>query len=181
MPQLRPSGHADWWGDQMKKIIALAGAMLSALLIGCAPSGLPITHHAATPASQPTTHREGKPDSQPGAHHTPKAGSQPGAHHALKAGSAHHVAKPAVTQLTDRQTCLYLRDDILRNGGTPRTKTLRYLAARGPHWMYGLPGSPSLWKSAIADVRTGQMSRIRFDLTRFSSFCRPAGVQIPQG
>jgi len=157
----------------MKKIIALAGAMFSALLIGCAPAGLPVTHHAATPASQPTTHRAGKPGSQPGDHRTAKAGSQPGGHHAAKA--------PAVTQLTDRQTCLYLRDDILRNGGTPRTKTLRYLSARGPHWMYGLPGSPSLWKSAIADVRKGQMSRIRFDLTRFSSFCRPAGVQIPQG
>ena len=132
----------------MKKIIALAGAMLSALLIGCAPSALPIKHQAATSGSQPGTH---------------------------------HAAKPAATQLTDRQTCRYLRDDILRNGGTPRTKTLRYLAARGPHWLFGLPGSPSLWQSAITDVRNGQTSRIRFDLTRFSSFCRPAGVQIPQG
>ena len=132
----------------MKKIIALAGAMLSALLIGCAPSALPIKHQAATSGSQPRTH---------------------------------HAAKPAATQLTDRQTCRYLRDDILRNGGTPRTKTLRYLAARGPHWLFGLPGSPSLWQSAITDVRNGQTSRIRFDLTRFSSFCRPAGVQIPQG
>ena len=156
----------------MKKIIALAGAMLSALLIGCAPVALPITHHAATPASQPAAHHAAEPGSQPVTHRAGKPGSQP---------AAQHAAKPAVTQLTDRQTCLYLRDDILRNGGTPRTKTLRYLAARGPHWMYGLPGSPSLWKSAIADVREGQMSRIRFDLTRFSSFCRPAGVQIPQG
>ena len=168
----------------MKKIIALAGAMLSALLIGCAPVALPITHHAATPASQLTAHhaaelgsqlvtyRAGKPGSQFGAHCVGKPGSQP---------AAQHAAQPAVTQLTDRQTCLYLRDDILRNGGTPRTKTLRYLAARGPHWLYGLPGSPSLWESAIADVRKGRVSRIQFDLTRFSSFCRPAGVQIPQG
>ena len=144
----------------MKKIIAVAGAMLSALLIGCGPVALPITHHAATPASQPVTH------------HAATLGSRP---------VTHHAAKPAVTQMTDRQTCRYLRDDILRNGGTPRTKTLRYLAARGPHWLFGLPGSPSLWESAITDVRTGQTSRIRFDLTRFSSFCRPAGVQIPQG
>ena len=157
----------------MKKIIALAGAMLSALLIGCAPVALPITHHAATPASQPTTHHAAEPGSQPVTHRAGKPGSQPVTHHAAKAA--------AVTQLTDRQTCLYLRDDILRNGGTPRTKTLRYLAARGPHWLYGLPGSPSLWESAIADVRKGQVSRIQFDLTRFSSFCRPAGVQIPQG
>jgi len=169
----------------MKKIIALAGAMLSALLIGCAPVALPITHHAATPASQPTTHHAAEPGSQPVTHRAGKPGSQPGAHRAAKPSSqpvTHHAAKAAaVTQLTDRQTCLYLRDDILRNGGTPRTKTLRYLAARGPHWLYGLPGSPSLWESAIADVRKGRVSRIQFDLTRFSSFCRPAGVQIPQG
>ena len=144
----------------MKKIIALAGALLSALLIGCAPSALPIKHQAATPGSQRGTNHAATPGSQP---------------------RTHHAAKPAATQLTDRQTCRYLRDDILRNGGTPRTKTLRYLAARGPHWLFGLPGSPSLWQSAITDVRNGQTSRIRFDLTRFSSFCRPAGVQIPQG
>jgi len=83
--------------------------------------------------------------------------------------------------MTDRQTCRYLRHDILRNGGTPRTKTLRYLAVRGPHWLFGLPGSPSLWEAAITDVRKGQTSRVRFDLTRFAAFCRPAGVQIPQG
>lgn len=132
----------------MKKIIVLAGATASALLVGCGPSALPITHHAATPGSQPGTN---------------------------------HAATPAVTRMTDRQTCRYLRIDILRNGGTPRTKTLRYLAVRGPHWLFGLPGSPSLWEAAITDVRKDQTSRIRFDLTRFSAFCRPAGVQIPQG